>query len=130
MKESLKICATCIICLVLAIILKVASKDMAILFKICAAVLLAGICISSLSDIVGYITHTLSDSGISEYAELIIKAMCISVMTHVCAIMCKDAGEESIAYFAELYGGIQIMILALPVIDDIFSVARELLEFV
>lgn len=130
MAESLKICATCIICLVLALILKVSSKDMGSVFKICVTVLLAGICISSLSDIVSYITHTLSRSDTSQYAELIIKAMCISVMTHVCALMCRDAGEDSIAYFAELYGGIQIMILSLPVIDDIFSVAQELLEFV
>ena len=100
------------------------------MLKLCITVILFGACIAWLLPLMTYINNLFENSQLSKYASLLIKALCISMISHICASVCRDAGESSIAYFAELAGRIQIIIMALPIIDEILGVAYSLLEFV
>lgn len=130
MSDVFKICALCILSLVLLVILRQANEKMSLMLKLCITVILFATCVAFMLPVITYINDLFNKSNVSKYASLLIKALCISIVSHICASVCRDAGEGSIAYFAELVGRIQIIIMSLPLIDEILSVAYGLLEFV
>lgn len=129
MSDVFRICALCILSLVLLVILKGANDKMALMLKLCITVTLFVGCISWLFPVMTYINDLFDKSLVSKYARVLIKALAISLVSHICATVCRDSGEGSIAYFAELVGRIQILIMALPLIDEILGIAKSLLEF-
>ena len=130
MSDIFKICAMCIISLVLLVMLKGVNDRMSLMLKLCITVVLFAACIWRILPVVTYVNDLFDKSQVSEYASVLIKALAISLVSHICATVCRDAGEGSIAYFAELAGRVQMLILAIPIIDEILGIAYGLLEFV
>ena len=52
----------------------------------------------------------------------------VSVISHICATVCRDCGKPSIADLVETAGKLEIFILCLPLISDIMRTAAALLE--
>lgn len=129
MSDILKICALCILSIVLLVILREVNAKMSLMLKLCITVMLFALCVSWLFPIITYVNDLLDKGNISHYASLLIKCLCISLVSNICATVCRDAGEGSVGYFAELFGRIQIIILSLPIVDEILNVALGLLEF-
>ena len=89
-------------------------------------------CVASMSPIVEYIAEIGEGFGVGESlsraVEVLLKALGISILAHLTANVCRDAGEGSIAYYVELGAKIEILILSLPLLSELLDLARELLE--
>ena len=64
-----------------------------------------------------------------EYLEIILKALAIAYVTQISSEICRESGENSIAFGIETVGKIEIVILSIPLINNIISMSRELLEW-
>ena len=114
----------------LAIFLRNSSSDMATLIKITVGILLAAACVLRLSPLIEYIRElgALSElgEGVTESVGVLLRVLAVAILTHVCATVCRDCGEASIAYYAELGGKIEILLLSLPLLDRTLSLALDL----
>ena len=63
------------------------------------------------------------------YATPILRAVGIALITELAARFCHDLGETSIAEGLSLFGKMEILVLCLPLIDDVLEMAKELLKF-
>ncbi len=121
-----------VLCVLVILILKKESPDSAITLRMIAGVGLAVACISAMSPIVEYVKEIGEGFGameeISEAVSVLLKALGVSLLTHICATVCRDSGEVSVAYYVELGGKIEIIILSLPLIKEIVGLAIGLLE--
>jgi len=121
-----------IIAVMLLVILRRESPDMALSVKMCAGVILAVACIASMTPVIEYVGEVGesfgADESLSGAIEVLLKALGVSILAHVTANICRDAGEGSIAYYVELGAKIEILILSMPLLADIISLAAELLE--
>ena len=128
----LKLFGGAIIAVLIIVILRRESPDMALSVKMCAGVILAVACIASMTPIIEYVGEIGesfgADESLSMAIEVLLKALGVSILAHVTANICRDAGEGSIAYYVELGAKIEILILSLPLLVDIISLAAELLE--
>lgn len=128
----LKLFGGAIIAVLIIVILRRESPDMALSVKMCAGVILAVACIASMTPIIEYVGEIGesfgADESLSMAIEVLLKALGVSILAHVTANICRDAGEGSIAYYVELGARIEILILSLPLLVDIISLAAELLE--
>ena len=92
----------------------------------CAAAGLAffGYVIKNVAPILEFIKKmdSLAAGGIS----VMIKALGISVCCQITAEICRDCGENVFASRVELAAKINILLLALPLIKDIVTIAGEL----
>ena len=130
MSDVLKISGICLICAILLVIMRRAHSEMGIVLKIAISITLMGASVAAITPIISYVSRIFDKSGIGKYGEILIKALCISLISGVCAAVCRDAGEEGISGFALMFGRIQIIILALPLIEEILDGAIKLLEFI
>ena len=65
-------------------------------------------------------TKSLANSyGMGGYLGIMMKALGIALCSRVCAEICRDCGENSIAVKVELGGKVGILLLSLPLLQQI-----------
>lgn len=77
---------------------------------------------------VEYVNALSSAVGFGKYASPILKGCGIAALSHGCASLCRDSGEGAMAEYVELAGKLEIFLLCLPLMEEVLSVARELIE--
>lgn len=63
------------------------------------------------------------------YLPYLMKSMGISLLSTTAADLCRDSGEGSIANKLELLGKCEIVLLSLPLLKELLSLAQELMKF-
>lgn len=99
-----------------------AARLAGILLLVGAAVLLYAPILSRIHSLFG-----LSDAG--ELAAPILRALGIALICELTALLCRDMGEHGLAQGVQLFGKVEILLLSLPLLDQILDIAKELLEY-
>jgi stage III sporulation protein AD len=86
-----------------------------------------GYLIINLKPVIEFISNTAKESGMGGYFTILIKALAIALSCQVCAEICRDCGENTLASKVELAGKIGIIILSLPILQQLLTMAREML---
>lgn len=63
-----------------------------------------------------------------EFATVVLRAVGVGVIAEFCASLCRDLGEGTLAEGVLLFGKLEILVLALPLVDDLVEIAGELLK--
>ena len=129
MSDSFKICAIGIIFAIVCVLIKNYRGEFLIPVRLAAIVLIFGVVVLLISPIVKFLNNIMGATLPLEYIEIILKTLAIAYMTQISSEMCRESGESSIAFGIETVGKIEIVILSLPLINNIISMAGELLEW-
>ena len=109
-------------------IVKQWKSDLLILIRLSLVLVLGTILIGAATPLFSYFQElTQYTKGIA-HTELLFKALGIALLTEICANICKECGESSLATGVELTGKIEILLLALPMISEILEIAEGLLS--
>ena len=127
--DSLRLCAAAICALALVALQKHGSASFVFLLRFAALVLFSYLLLSQASPAIEYINGLFELTGFSKYAAVIVKALAVALLTHVCASVCRDSGEGSFALCVELAGKIELFLLCVPLINELLSSARALIEW-
>ncbi len=126
--DTLRICLFAVAGVTLAILLRQWRGEFVPLLRLALATVLASTVIAMSAPLVAYIKTLTEEAGVPGYAEFLFKALGITVLTQCCAELCRESGESGVANGVELAGKVEILLLALPLIAEILSTARELLS--
>lgn len=84
---------------------------------------------TKLTGIFEYINDISVRAGIkSEYINIILKCIGICYLGDFATSLCKDSGENTLAYNAELLCKCSIVVVALPVYSEILNIIMKLWE--
>ena len=82
----------------------------------------------NLSPAIKEITTLLSGVGLSEkYGIILFKSLGVCFLAQFAADSCRDAGENALASKVELAGKISILVLSLPLFEEIAQTALGLI---
>ena len=126
--DLIKLCMAAVLGLAVALIVKQWRSDFLPLIRIGLTVLFGVVVLTAASPLLAYIRELSSLPAVSEYAEILFKAMGIAILSDVCAGICRECGENGIATGVELVGKVELLLLCLPLIGQILTTARTLLE--
>ena len=122
------IAAFAVVAAVLAVMLRQYKPENSIILSVAAGVLLLMFVVSAAAPIVDKINEIMDKSAaVSQYGGVLIKALGICLISQMACDACTDAGEVSLASKAELAGKIAMVLVALPLFDDILDVVIKLL---
>lgn len=124
---ALKLCMLAVTGVCAAMIVKQWKNDFLPLLRLALALLFAVAAIGAASPLVSYLSGLTGRDGMGTYAEILMKALGIAVLTQCCAELCRECGENGAATGVELTGKVQILLLCLPLINEILSVAETLM---
>ena len=124
--DTWKICGLALVCLVSFSVVRQWGRDFEVPMKLAAAVVFLGILLGMAIPLISWIREMLSASAVSEYAELLLGALGIAVVTGVCADLCRDCREPTVASYVETAGRLEILILSIPLIREILDAVGQL----
>lgn len=79
---------------------------------------------TSISPAFKVISEYISGTPLSSYASTLLKALGVALAVEITADICRDAGESSLASRIEMIGKAELLILALPLISELITIAR------
>ena len=129
MSDSFKICAVGIVFAMVCVLIKNYRGEFLIPVRLAAIVLIFGVITILVAPVVKFLYGIMGQTMPLEYIEIILKALAIAYMTQISVEICRESGESSIAFGIETVGKIEIVVLSLPLINNIISMSKELLEW-
>jgi stage III sporulation protein AD len=125
----LNVLGIAIITAAIAVLLRQYKQEYAMLIGLGAGVIILLYIIIKAQPVFSELNSLMSNSGInSGYAQILIKALGICFITQLAADACKDSGETAIASKVELVGKFAILLLALPLFEQVAKLAVGLLS--
>ncbi len=113
---------------VLVLVLK-DRPEIGIVIAIAAGIIIIGFALEPISEILGAVNNISALAGVGgEYVETVFKASGVALAVTVCSAICRDAGQTAIAAKIEIAGRAAIIVVALPVINTLFSVIVQVIK--
>lgn len=125
---AIKICVIGIVSVIFSLMIKKVSPQMATLLSLCTGILIFLIILPILSEIVVMFKSfaTFVDYK-TLYMDIVIKIICVCYISEIAAELCSDAGEGAIAKKIEMGAKVIIMVLSLPIINEILKTVTTIL---
>ena len=102
------------------------KTELSPLLRVAMVLLLGTMLLGLLSPLVTYAVQWL---GVQEggYASILLRALGVAFLTHYAAEVCRECGESAMAGSVELVGKAEILLLCLPLVEQLLGVAQDLL---
>jgi stage III sporulation protein AD len=126
--EIIKICGVALIGLAATAVMRGLRSDFAWIVGVATGILLLGFAVWSMQPVIEYIEKITENGGFSVYTETVAKAMGIAVVAESAADICRDFGESAIGARLEFAAKGVIILLSLPVIESLLSLAFGVME--
>ncbi len=112
---------------ILAVMLKRYHAEYAILVSICGGAVVIFLILARITPALNQVQEWISTVGLpGQAASILFKTLGICFLTQFAADTCKDAGESALAGKVELAGKITVVVLALPLFQNIASTVISL----
>lgn len=127
--ELISVCGICICASLMCKITERYTKEQAVMLSIAVCILVFILTLSNIPVIFGKIDELISISDINaDYLKIIFKALGICYMTQFSADICRDCGENAAATAAEIFGKIQLIVLSLPLFENLIENVMVIME--
>lgn len=126
--DIFKACAIALICICAAAFLKQMKSDLLPSVRITAITVLTFFAILSAEPLISYLRTLAQAPMLSEHTEMLFKAVGLAILAQCCAELCRECGENGIASSVETVGKIQLLLLSLPLLEEVFGIASQLLD--
>ena len=126
--ENIKVCGIVLCALCVCIVFKNIKIEYSLFVRLVITVATTTLSLSVLYPVLVYINEISANTSVYKYLPTMIKALGVAVAVEITSDICKDAGENAIAERVSLFGRAEILILAIPMIKDLFSLCDNLLR--
>ena len=124
----LKLCMVGLLILASSAVIKQWKSDFLPLVRIGTVVLCGTVLIANAKPLLSLIATLEKNAGASKYVETLFKGLGIVILTGISSDICRDSGEGTLASHIETVGKLELLLLCIPLIEEIFATAEKLLE--
>ena len=126
--EVMRIVGIGLIGAILSILLRNSKPEFSMLIPVVVSFTVLACAMPYLIRITEELSRMASSAGInSSYMRIVIKVIGISYLVCITAELCKDAGEKAIAAKIELGGKLIILAMAIPIINSLLYLVKEII---
>ncbi|HHW14271.1 MAG TPA: stage III sporulation protein AD [Firmicutes bacterium] len=127
--EALRIVGLGLVIAVMALTLRGARPELALLLSLAGGTLLLLLVVQRLAAVVGVLLDLAERAQLSTpYLEIILKVIAVSYLVGLGAQIARDAGERALADRMELAGRIIILAMALPIMVAVVDTVAGMLR--
>ena len=126
--ELIRVCALSLVCAIGALILKGINSQSVSALRICGVIAVFGTALAAAGTIFSQTAALIDVSTVGEYAVRMLKALGLAMLSGICADICRDCGENTVATGVETVGNLSIISLCIPLFSELIGYAQALLE--
>lgn len=124
--DTLRICGLALVAVIAFSAVRLWGRDFEIPMKLTAAVVFGGLLCGMARPLLLWVREMLEAGAAADYARLLLSAVGIAALTGVCAEICRDCREPTVASYVETAGRLEILLLCIPLIREILASVAEL----
>ena len=124
----IKVCGVVFAALMFVLVIKRMRPEYSVLVSVASGVLIIGTAVAMAMPVIESLRDMASQSGFSEYTEVVFKAVGIGVVTEISAAICNDAGESALASQIGFFGRAEILLLSLPLLKNVIDMASQIVK--
>lgn len=124
----IKYCGCALCALAAVLFLRGQKSEYAGYVSLAASVVLLGAAVAAFSPIYEYIRGLVSGTGFGGHLAVLTKALGITLAVQLTAELCRDLGESALASKLELLGKAELLLLSLPLLNEMAELAAELIN--
>ncbi len=121
------VCAFAVVSTCIIAVVRQLRPEMATLAASVAGILVFCYIIESLAPFISFVKGIAAQSGVESYFTLMLKALGVSLCCRMSAEICRDCGENTLASRVELAGKAGIVLISIPVVTQLFEIAKDML---
>ncbi len=100
------------------------KPEYALVCQLCGVIVVLLYAVTSFEGIFSSLEDLISSSGIDvSFLEILLKALCVSVLTDISSSVCHDSGNNTLAKTVDMFGKTVIVIMALPILKKLAEAA-------
>ena len=96
--------------------------------RLVTTLILFGAALGLYAPVLNRVQSLFAMGGGERLAAAVLRAVGIGLICECSAAFCRDLGEQTLAQGVLLFGKLEILVLALPLIDEITEIVGELLK--
>jgi stage III sporulation protein AD len=121
--DLVKIIGIALVTTFAVMVLRPNKPELAALVSVAGGVIVLLMAVDALGSVIGSFTALVGRTGInSEVFSAILRIIGIGYLTDFAAGICTDAGNTSMAQKVSLAGKVIILVLALPIVDNLIQI--------
>jgi len=125
----MRITALCVVGALLALVLRRAAPEQALLLTLAAVALILLLLGDFVGELVGFLNELAEKSGVSaSLFKPIYKTVGIALVVRSGSGLCRDAGESALAVMVETAGTVCALLVALPLLQAVLTFLMELMQ--
>ena len=125
----ISICGICIVCAIISLTLKRYNPEISLLVSVTAGVIVAISLLNQIVPAISQVKNILSLANLNNtYSLILFKSLGICFLCQFASDSCEDAGEKALASKIQLAGKISVVLLSLPLIEEIATTAIKLIQ--
>lgn len=129
MQTAIAVMGVLVCAAILALLLRGQRPELSLCLSLAAGAAVLLMLMQHMAPLLSSLHGMLEDSAIpSEYIKAVLKATGICLLTQLTADTCRDAGETALAGKAELAGRILLLLLSLPLFEDMLKLVTVLAQ--
>lgn len=118
--DLIRLAFFCVVILLPLALLKKYSAEQAVLLTIAVVVLLSIRFISCLAPFLTTLEELFGRAGFDHaYIDILFRSVAASLVTHLCADLCRDGGSQTLATLAESAGTVAVLLIAMPLLTAV-----------
>lgn len=122
------VCAFAIGAAVIISVVKQLRPELSGIAVAVAGVLIFIYVLEGIAPFIEFIRSAAAETGVESYFTLMLKALAVSMCCKMSADICRDCGEATLASRVELAGKAGIVIISLPVVQQLLEIAKDMLK--
>ena len=128
MNIFLKAIAGVFISLILWLCLEKSEKNISLLLTLAACVLLLASAVSLLNPVITFVEKLRQVGEINkEYIKIILKVVGVGLVSEISALICKDAGNESLGKALQIMSAVIVLLLSIPIFEKLLELLNDIL---
>lgn len=123
--SELKVCGIVFCALSLIVVFKGLKGEYSLFIRLAITIGITILTLTIIQPILTYIENITSNHLINKYFPYLIKSVGIAFIVQITADCCNDIGEGALADGVSLFGKVQIVLISIPLITDLISLANK-----
>ena len=119
---------SCLACVLLLFLLKTWKSELSPLVRLSLLLSLFGLTLLRAAPLFSTLSGLADEYALGESFSLLWRGAGIALATSLSAGLCREAGEGGIADGLEFFGKVELLLLALPILSDLLTLAKNLLD--
>lgn len=127
MNTMLNISVVAVAAALCGVLLKKTNIELSFIISVSGLAIIIISALGLFQQVIEWIEQTADISHLDEIINVLVKALGIAVIANITSQQCKDCGENGLAVSVELVAKAAILIIILPMIDNILQVIEEVM---